>query len=257
LGLLSLLFPELEPLRGFAPGLYHVHDVLTHSIRTAGFVDSVIDDLARITPHYAAAVQAHLDEQIEHLVPRRAALRLACLLHDNAKPETYSSADGRIRFHGHDNLGAEKAVAVCRRMKLSRDTEKAITAVIKQHMRLFNLAAPGGPSKNAMYRYCRDLGSALPESLLLAQADARATSQIMPKEKFTDTEKPMAAILEYYYTKFLKAEARPLVNGDDLLKLGLAPGPRFREIIEAVKEKQAEGVLNTREEALKYLKQKI
>jgi poly(A) polymerase len=123
-------------------------------------------------------------------------------------------------------------------------------------MRLFNLSAPGGPSKNALYRYCRDLGDALPESLLLAQADARATYEIMPREKFADTEKPMAAVLEYYYTKFLKAEARPLVTGDDLIRMGMQPGPKFREILEEIKEKQAEGTITNRDEAIDYLKGK-
>ena len=196
---------------------------------------------------------AHLEENLEHFVPRKAALRFACLIHDNAKPETFSNADGQVRFHGHDNLGAEKAADLCRRFRLSRDTEKAVTKVIKQHMRLFNLSTPGGPSKNAMYRYCRDLGDALPESLVLAQADARATSEIMPKEKFTDTTRPMAAVLDYYYTKFLKVEARPLVTGQDLIARGLKPGPRFREILDEIKERQAEGALKDRQEALDYL----
>ncbi len=253
LGLLAPLFPELEPLRGFAPGRYHIHDVLIHSIKTTGYVDSVLDDLLTISPEHGEMVREHLEEKLEQLVPRKAALRFACLIHDNAKPETFSKADGHVRFHGHDNLGAEKAASICRRFRLSRDTEKAVTKVIKQHMRLFNLSTPGGPSKNAMYRYCRDLGDALPESLVLAQADARATFEIMPKEKFTDTTKPMALVLEYYYTKFLKVEARPLVTGQDLIDRGLKPGPRFREILEEIKEKQAAGVLKDRQEALEYL----
>jgi hypothetical protein len=120
-------------------------------------------------------------------------------------------------------------------------------------MRLFNLSTPGGPSKNAMYRYCRDLGDCLPESLVLAQADARATFEIMPKEKFTDTTKPMALVLDYYYTKFLKVEAKPLVTGQDLIDLGLKPGPKFREILEEIKERQAEGTLKDRHEALDYI----
>jgi len=253
LGLLSPLLPELEPLRAFAPGRYHVHDVLTHSIKTAGYVDNVLDDLPDISPGHYNAIRTHLEERLEHLVPRKAALRFACLIHDNAKPETFSNVDGHIRFHGHDNLGAEKAVSMCRRFKLSNDTEKAVTRVIRQHMRLFNLAAPGGPSKNAMYRYCRDIGDALPESLILAQADARATFEIMPKEKFTDTTEPMAAMLEYYYTKFLKVEAKPLVTGQDLIDRGLKPGPKFGEILEDVKERQAEGALKDRQEALDYI----
>jgi len=254
LGLLSPLFPELEPLRGFAPGRYHVHDVLTHSIKTAGYVDGVLDEVQKMSPDHSARVLSHLDKRLEHFVPRKAALRFACLLHDMAKPETFSEEAGRIRFHGHDNLGAEKAAFVCRRFRLSRDTEKTVAKIVKQHMRLFNLSAPGGPSRNALYRYCRDLGDALPESLILAQADARATYEIMPKEKFTDTTKTMAVVLDYYYTKFLKAEARPLVTGDDLIRLGFMPGPRFREILDAVKERQAEGTLRDRQEALEYLK---
>jgi poly(A) polymerase len=254
LGILSPLLPELEPLRGFAPGRYHIHDVLTHSIKTAGYLDSVLDDLPKMCPEHAVSVLAHLEKSLEHLVPRKAALRFACLLHDMAKPETFTNADGHIRFHGHDNLGAEKAALVCRRFRLSRDTEKMVTTVIKQHMRLFNLSTPGGPGKNAMYRYCRDLGDALPESLILTQADARATSEIMRKEKFTDTEKPMAVVLDYYYSKFLKVEARPLVTGQDLIDRGLKPGPQFREILDEIKERQAEGALKDREEALAYLK---
>jgi len=253
LGLLSPLFPELEPLRAFAPGRYHVHDVLTHSIKTAGYIDNVLDDLPNISPDHSTTIHAHLEERLEHLVPRKAALRFACLIHDNAKPETFSNVDGHVRFHGHDNLGAEKAVSICRRFKLSNDTEKTVTRVIRQHMRLFNLATPGGPSKNAMYRYCRDIGDALPESLILAQADARATSEIMPKERFTDTTEPMAAMLEYYYTKFLKVESKPLLSGQDLIDRGLTPGPRFRVILEEIKERQAEGALKDRQEALDYL----
>ncbi|HXY55430.1 MAG TPA: HD domain-containing protein [Nitrospirota bacterium] len=254
LGLLSPLLPELDPLRGFFPGKYHAHDVLSHSIRTAGYIDSVLDDLPKISPDHAARLLGHLEESIELLVPRKAALRFACLLHDMAKPETYTTTDGHVRFHGHDNLGAEKAALVCRRFRLSRDSEKAVTKVVKQHMRLFNLSAAGGPSKNAMYRYCRDLGDVLPESLILAQADARATYEIMPKEKFTDTGETMAAVLDYYYEKFLKTESGPLVTGQDLIELGFKPGPHFREILEDVKERQAEGTLKDRREALSYIK---
>jgi tRNA nucleotidyltransferase/poly(A) polymerase len=253
LGLLAVLFPELEPLRGFAPGRYHVHDVLTHSLKTAGYVDRIIERLPEVTPVHAAAVHDHLHERLERGVSRIAALRFACLLHDTAKPETFTDRDGHIRFHGHDNIGAEKALFSCRRFRLSRSAESLVSRVIKFHMRLFNLSSPGGPSKNAMYRYCRDLGDALPESLLLSQADALATYEIMPREKFTDTEKPMAAVLDYYYSKFLKADEKPLVNGSDLIRQGLQPGPRFREILEAVKERQAAGELNSRQEALAYL----
>lgn len=254
LGLLSRLVPELDALTGFAPGKYHSYDVRTHSLMAVEHVDAVLDDLPKISPEFSGPVLEHLDQRLEHLVPRKAALRMACLLHDIAKPETFSrDAEGHVHFYGHDNLGADKAGEICSRLRLSRETAGVIARVIKHHMRLFNLSAPGGPSKNAMYRYCRDLGESLPESLLLSQADARATVGILPPERFTDTEKPMAAVLHYYYGKFLRTEAKPLITGQDLLDRKLKPGPRFREILDDVKERQAAGEIRDRNEALEYL----
>ncbi|HAK59456.1 MAG TPA: hypothetical protein DCO77_03595 [Nitrospiraceae bacterium] len=253
LGLLLPVLPELASLKGFRPGRYELHDVLTHSLRTVGHVDGMLDDLFRLSPDHAAPVLDHLEEPLEQLVPRKAALRFACLLHDIAKPETFTETDGHVRFHDHDNRGAEKAREACRRLRLSGAVESMVARVIKYHMRLFNLSAPGGPSRNAVYRYCRDLKDDLPESLMLAQADARATSEIMAKEKFADTERPMAVVLDYYYNRFLKTEEKPLVTGQDLINAGLTPGPRFREILDDIKEKQAEGSIATRRGALDYL----
>lgn len=256
LGLLPRLLPELDALTGFSPGQYHTYDVRTHSLKTVEHLDGVIRDLPRIAPEYAHLVIAHLDEDLEHIVPRSAALRFACLLHDIAKPETLTrDEEGRIHFYGHDNLGALKAKDICVRFRLSRDTQSVVASVIKQHMRLFNLSTPGGPGKNAMYRYCRDMGEALPESLLLSQADARATVEIMPRDRFLDTEKPMAVVLGYFYEKFLKTEAAPLITGQDLIALGLKPGPRFKEILEDIRERQAAGTLKDRKEALEYIQQ--
>jgi len=46
----------------------------------------------------------------------------------------------------------------------------------------------------------------------------------------------------------------PLVRGDDLIALGLKPGPKFGEILEAVQTRQLEGTLRTRDEALEWIK---
>jgi hypothetical protein len=46
----------------------------------------------------------------------------------------------------------------------------------------------------------------------------------------------------------------PLVRGEDLMALGLKPGPKFGEILEAVETRQLEGMLRTREEALEWVK---
>jgi tRNA nucleotidyltransferase/poly(A) polymerase len=187
-------------------------------------------------------------------VSRRGALRFACLLHDNAKSGTYSrDEEGDIHFFGHDSAGAAKAQEACMRFRLSNDTTAVIVRLIKHHMRPLNLAAAGGPSRRALYRYCRDLKDAVPESIVLSLADARATAEVMPAEGFTDTRKVSGQVLEYYYGTFLKTEARPFVTGKDLIARGMKPGPKFREVLEDIKERQAEGTLKDRQEALEHL----
>jgi poly(A) polymerase len=47
----------------------------------------------------------------------------------------------------------------------------------------------------------------------------------------------------------------PLVTGRDLIALGLLPGPRFSEILEAVQSRQLEGTLTTPAEALAWIRQ--
>jgi poly(A) polymerase len=44
------------------------------------------------------------------------------------------------------------------------------------------------------------------------------------------------------------------VRGEDLMALGLQPGPKFGEILEAVETRQLEGALRTREEALEWVR---
>jgi poly(A) polymerase len=46
----------------------------------------------------------------------------------------------------------------------------------------------------------------------------------------------------------------PLITGRDLIALGMEPGPRFKEILEAVQSHQLEGTLHTREEALDFVR---
>jgi hypothetical protein len=45
-----------------------------------------------------------------------------------------------------------------------------------------------------------------------------------------------------------------LIGGRDLMDLGMKPGPRFREILEAVQSRQLEGGLVDRAGALEFVR---
>jgi tRNA nucleotidyltransferase/poly(A) polymerase len=257
LGLLRELLPELGPLRDFAPGKHHLYDIFTHSLRTAGYVDAVLADLQAHAPQHRDALADHLGSSLEHGISRTAALRFACLLHDIAKAETCSRDEaGDIHFYGHDQLGADAVRDICGRFRLARATAGAVERLVRHHMRPLGLTTSKGPSKRALYRYCRDLKAEVPESVVLSLADARATAEVMPAEGFTDTERTAAAILDYYYGTFCRTEARPFVTGKDLIARGMRPGPAFRAILEEIRERQAEGSLRDRTQALNYLERR-
>jgi tRNA nucleotidyltransferase/poly(A) polymerase len=254
LGLLQVLLPELAPLRDFAPGKHHHYDILTHSFRTAGYTDFVLEELGSMIPDRADDIREHLGHTLEHGIMRSTALRFACLLHDIAKAETYfRDESGEVHFYGHDQAGADAVKGICARFRLSRTTTGTVERLVRHHMRPLALATSRGPSNRALYRYCRDLQDAVPESIVLALADARATAEVMP-EGFTDTRKTAQTILEYYYGKYLRTEDHPLVTGKDLIALGMKPGPVFRGILDDVKEKQAAGAFKSRDEALRYVR---
>jgi poly(A) polymerase len=46
----------------------------------------------------------------------------------------------------------------------------------------------------------------------------------------------------------------PLVSGRDLISLGLSPGPRFKQILEAIETEQLEGRIRDRSHALEFLR---
>ena len=49
----------------------------------------------------------------------------------------------------------------------------------------------------------------------------------------------------------------PLLTGADLIAMGYAPGPRFKEILSAVEDAQLEGKLQSREEAAEWVKREF
>ena len=48
-------------------------------------------------------------------------------------------------------------------------------------------------------------------------------------------------------------EMKPLITGDDLVKLGMQPGRQFTEILEAIEDLSMEGQLKSKDEALEYV----
>jgi len=110
-------------------------------------------------------------------------------------------------------------------------------------------------SFRALGRLVRAARAELAGLFALAMADSLAGQGSL---KPADSEAVLADLAEAAH-RFLKERLEPqerhpkLLSGHDLIRLGLTPGPRFRQLLTAIEEAQWEGMIRTREEALEMI----
>jgi len=192
--------------------------------------------------HPEGDVFVHTLLLLENLpVPCSPALAWGALLHDVGKPATFRVAPERIRFDGHVEVGVKMAQEICRRLRFSTDETEQVLALIDNHMRFGHATRM---KESTLKKFLR-----MPhfdEHMALHRADCLASHGDLSTYEFA--QKKLAAIPAE------KMRPSPLVSGDDLIAAGYAPGPRFREILNAVEDAQLEGRLPSRDAALAFVK---
>ncbi len=219
-GLLARFLPEAIPLVGCEqPPQWHPEgDVFTHT--------KIALDLL------------HDEAPLE--------LCLAVLLHDIGKPPTYSwdEADQRIRFSGHDAVGAEMAEEILRRLRYSNETIANVKEMVARHMQFMNVQdMRTAKVKRFMAR------PTFPLEMELHRVDCASSNG------FTDNYDFLTAKAEEFANEPIIPP--PLVTGKDLIEMGLTPGPSFRNLLEEVQNRQLEGSLTERSEALNYVRSMV
>jgi hypothetical protein len=92
---------------------------------------------------------------------------------------------------------------------------------------------------------------------LLFLADQWAAQGMSPDQDQWERDVEFAAaLLKDYYERHTEVISPPkLISGDDLMEVfGLKEGPRLGELLEAVREAQAAGEIQTRQGALDYVR---
>ncbi len=278
LGVLSHLMPELLKMKGVEQSRPHVYDVWTHTLAVLDYLDQVISGLwvgydAEKTNdmftgllglrlgRYREQIAKHFADSLNIDRSHRSLLFFAALYHDVCKPETNTiDESGRIRFFDHDVKGAEVAVNRARFFNLSNDEVDRVHAIVRHHMRIHFFgtrmeADKQTPSRKAIYRFFRDSGKAGVDLILLALADLRATSaNELTIETWTAYLDVARTLLENYWERPEEVIAPPrLLDGYELMKeLKLKPGPVVGQLLEAIRENQAAGKIQTREQALTF-----
>jgi putative nucleotidyltransferase with HDIG domain len=187
-------------------------------------------------------------------------LKLAALLHDVGKPSTagINPATNRITFYGHDREGAMMVDAIAGRLRMSNEAREFISVIVEEHLHPLMLASPKAKAVAKMRWFRRMRDDAVP-ALILSMADVMSSLGPDSGEKYRQNFITWAeeSVCEYFRILKAKIERPPLVNGDDLIELGLEPGPVIGKILARIRDAQDAGEVTSREEALEAARQII
>ncbi|MBW0000300.1 MAG: CCA tRNA nucleotidyltransferase [Verrucomicrobia bacterium] len=213
-GLLQVILPEVQAMRGCEqPPQFHPEgDVYVHT----RLMLSLLSPDAPLT------------------------LVWAVLLHDIGKPVTktfHPEEGGRIRFNGHDRVGAEMAEDIMTRLRFSNEEISAVAEAVRNHM-VFKDAPQMRPARLRRFM----ARPTFPVELELHRADCAGSHGDLGVYDFLEQKRE-----EFAAEPLIP---KPLITGHDLIAMGLTPGPRFREILDAVQTSQLEGDTRTKADAL-------
>jgi poly(A) polymerase len=168
-------------------------------------------------------------------------LAWGALLHDVGKPPTFRVAPDRIRFDRHVEVGVAMAHEICQRLHFSNDDTDQIEALVANHMRFADVERMKDSTLKRFLRMPR-----FDEHLELHRIDCKASHGGLDLYEF--------AAEKLRTTPEEEIRPLPLLTGRDLIGMGYAPGPRFKQILSAVEDAQLEGRLRSGQEALDWVK---
>ena len=269
-GLLTALFPELEPQRTCAECYYGKGGVLKHTLDCFKREEWLLENLKKAFPKYHKKLSA--------VVTDKSLFKMAVLLHDVAKPATAKMVGDRLRFFYHEQKGARMAREILERLHYSKADSRLICAMIGEHLRPSNLASNDVITDRGAYKFFRDLDAAALPMLLLCWADYTSyisdaqLRRILPKsgDKLMSIEKAkktanvgktlrhmqvLSLLFKKYFDSPKKIKPSKLLDGRDVMEaLALSPSPKVGEILEAVALAQVEGKVTDRAGALAFVR---
>jgi len=198
--------------------------------------------------HPEGCVGKHTCLTLNYL-PKEASPELlwATLLHDVGKPTTKAWDDrkGRLVFNGHDIKGSHIARELLTRLKFSNYFIDRVCSLIENHMKFCVIR---DMRKSTLKRFIAM--DRFEEHLQLHKADCLSSHGGLDNLQFV--KEAMDSFAEEPGGKVILPDR--LVDGNDLIAMGFKPGPKFKEILEAVDTEQLEGTVTTKEQALLYIR---
>ena len=244
LGVVRQIFPELQSLVDVPqePEWHPEGNVDVHTMMVADEARKLIDDL----PY-----------------EKKVTVMLAAVAHDLGKPPTTKFFDGRWRSHNHDEAGIEPTMSFLDRLGIytinGYDVRHQVVQLVKYHLKPgeFYKAESKSPVGDGAFR--RLARKVEPDLLYrVAKADSLGRNpEWLPPEKRFGSEAQEWFIQKVRELEIEKKAPDPILMGRHLIDLGLEPSPKFKQVLDAVYERQLDGKISTVDEALAAAKELI
>ena len=236
LGVVAQIFPEMEALIGVPqePEWHPEGNVDVHTLMVVDEARKLIDEL-------------------DHA--RQVAVMLGALAHDFGKPPTTEFVDGRTRSRGHDEAGVEPTLSFLDTLGIFTlggfDVRDQVVQLVRYHLKPGEYYKAKSPVGDGAFRR---LARKVEADLLyrVAKADSLGRNpDWLPPEKHFGSEAQEWFIEKVRELQIEKKAPEPILMGRHLIELGMTPGPKFKQILDAVYELQLDGKITTLEDAVR------
>jgi poly(A) polymerase len=197
--------------------------------------------------HPEGTVFNHVRLMLDHLpnpLPDES-LPWAALMHDIAKPRTVSRGeDGLIHFYTHEKVGAEMAEEILQRLRFPRKQTDDVVAAVLHHMQFKD--AP--KMRKATLRRMLMRGTFSLE-LELHRLDCLGSHRRLDIYDFLCEQRAQLDEQPHLHP--------PLLTGEDLIGLGMKPGPALGAMLHEIRDLQLAEELKTGDEAREWVKEQL
>ena len=191
-------------------------------------------------------------------------VKFALLVHDVGKPIALQK-NNYEHAGGHEVIGEQMAEKICRRLRFSTDEIRLIKFLVREHLRIgkFSEMSPGKratfvkthENPNAPFGRPAERFPYFAKLLELMICDCEASAH--RSSGWLPVMQALPPLLLRLRELDERERARKLLDGHDLIEMGLTPGPQIKTILEGVYEQIFAGAITTREEALAAARQAV
>jgi putative nucleotidyltransferase with HDIG domain len=219
------IIPELLKLKKVAANKYHFQNAFEHTI--------------------TATKNAYKFTKLLNLNPNKSLILITTLLfHDLGKAS--EKFLNKTQYINHEYYSAEIAEKVLERLNYPNKIKEEVLYLIRNHGKIRTYAT-NNTKDNVLKKFIYKNNKYFEEHILVALADALSKNNDM-----TNIYKTIKRIRNL--KKQMNFENTKLITGNDILTLGIEPGPIIKEILEDIHFKLTTNEINNKEQARKYIK---